>query len=78
LIQIKIKQGIKLLTDITSLDFNDILELVNAMNLDYALAIKQILANKKYKQKESLSHCCKFYEDFILREENGETIVPFL
>lgn len=51
MIQIKIKQGLRLLTEITKLDFGHILELVIALNLDYAMAVKQILSNSKHKHR---------------------------
>ena len=61
LIQIKIKNGFRLLSDINTLDFSKIIEMIIALNLDYSLAIKQIIANSQHKQRTSLNNCCKFY-----------------
>ena len=41
------------------------MEIINAMCLDYAIAVKQILANGKYKEMMDLNNCCKFYSELI-------------
>jgi len=50
-VQIKIKPGLRPITEITQLEFSDILDILDALNLDYALAVKQIKANSKHKQR---------------------------
>lgn len=58
--------------------FGEVLQTVRALNLDFAMAVKQLQANSKNSQMDCLNHCCKFYACLAMREGGNELILPFV
>ena len=53
------------------------MQMINLISLDYAIAIKQLVANKKHSINEHYNHCNRFYA-VLLGVSKEDNIVPFL
>ena len=57
------RQGVNFLSSIRSKDIKDILEILKSLCLDYAIAIKQLEANKN--ESIFINSCNLFFKGFM-------------
>jgi hypothetical protein len=61
---------------VQKLDYLGMIEAINLVSLDFAIAIKQLAANQKHYTQENFNHCNKFYA-VLLGINCEDIIVPF-
>lgn len=79
LLQIRFRTGIALITQLSTRPIASILTVVQALNLDFAIASKQTAANSRQRLcNSSLNNACKFYSLLMCKGEWKDCILPFL
>jgi len=77
LLQIRMRKDITLLSNLSQYPIGTVLQLINSLNLDFVISVKQFRSNPKNNNFHQ-SNANKFFNPFFHKDSNIEIVIPFV